>query len=352
MQSAPYQEVLASTLDSNEQDWKVTPFTDGLINHTYKVSIPSSNSHFVLQRINEHVFPDPGVLVKNYELIWQHLFVMNVKVPEPLPFPGGNFVFVDRNGGSWRKFEHIEKSTTYNRSSGVDQSTQVAETFAKITGSFDTEQLQMIRPTIPGFHDLALRYKQFTGSIKMKDPERLMKAASLIQELKQREHYVSFYEVITGSPEFKQRLMHHDAKIANILFDAINGEVICAIDLDTCMPGYFFSDLGDMIRSMAGSNDESAQAEQMVKKDHYDAIVSGYTRVLGNSLTEVEKKYIHCAGLLMTYMQALRFLTDYLEADKYYQTTYPGQNLDRAANQVALLKSLETFLLGEYEFKL
>jgi esterase/lipase superfamily enzyme len=37
-------------------------------------------------------------------------------------------------------------------------------------------------------------------------------------------------------------------------------------------------------------------------------------------------------------MQAVRFLTDYLNDDIYYHTTYPGQNLARAQNQLTLLE--------------
>jgi hypothetical protein len=37
----------------------------------------------------------------------------------------------------------------------------------------------------------------------------------------------------------------------------------------------------------------------------------------------------------------LRFLTDYLEGDHYYQTVRPGHNLDRCRNQIALIKSMD-----------
>ena len=37
-------------------------------------------------------------------------------------------------------------------------------------------------------------------------------------------------------------------------------------------------------------------------------------------------------------MQAIRFLTDYLNDDTYYGGKYPGQNLVRAGNQAVLLQ--------------
>ena len=42
----------------------------------------------------------------------------------------------------------------------------------------------------------------------------------------------------------------------------------------------------------------------------------------------------------MVYMQALRFLTDYLNNDIYYGSKYEGQNFIRANNQVCLLKKI------------
>ena len=118
------------------------------------------------------------------------------------------------------------------------------------------------------------------------------------------------------------------------------------------MPGYFFSDMGDMIRSMVGSEEENSTMVDslVIRKDFYEAILAGYMEVLGNQLTQSEKKYIHYAGLLMIYMQALRFIVDYLNGDVYYRTNYPDQNFDRAKNQLTLLQKLEDFLNKQYHF--
>jgi hypothetical protein len=45
---------------------------------------------------------------------------------------------------------------------------------------------------------------------------------------------------------------------------------------------------------------------------------------------------------LVIYMQAVRFLTDYIKGDVYYKVTRPGQNLDRARNQMGLLDSIHS----------
>ncbi|MCH5720409.1 hypothetical protein [Niabella hibiscisoli] len=42
----------------------------------------------------------------------------------------------------------------------------------------------------------------------------------------------------------------------------------------------------------------------------------------------------------MIYMQALRFITDYISDDVYYGARYPKHNLVRATNQSILLQRL------------
>jgi hypothetical protein len=119
------------------------------------------------------------------------------------------------------------------------------------------------------------------------------------------------------------------------------------------MPGYFFSDLGDLIRSMVSREDETSTNFDgiTIRKEFYEAILAGYLQLMDKQLTELEKKHIHYAGPLIVYMQALRFLTDYLNGDVYYRTRYEGQNFDRAKNQLILLAQLEDFLHKEYNFR-
>jgi hypothetical protein len=52
----------------------------------------------------------------------------------------------------------------------------------------------------------------------------------------------------------------------------------------------------------------------------------------------------------MLYMQAIRFLADYLSNDTYYKIDYPEQNFNRAANQISLLEKLEGFLKAAYTY--
>lgn len=327
---------------------------DGLINNSYKVFCELKPDIF-LQRINKNVFVRPQDVQKNYIHIWEYaeLESADIYLPSPVYLDASNSLYMDENGEFWRAFELIDNSSTVRAPQTASQARSVATTFGRFTAAFSDMNIELLAEVIPGFHDLNLRYSQFEESLQTELYERMAVAVDLVKELKQRERYKHFYDIITESGEFPKRVMHHDAKISNVLFNKETGRVICPVDFDTVMPGYFFSDLGDMIRSMAGSQDEAANntSELFIRKDFYESIISGYSEIMMDHFTAAEKKYIHSAGLIMIYMQALRFITDYLNGDQYYKTGYPGQNFDRAKNQLTLLQRLEEFLSAEYKFR-
>jgi hypothetical protein len=136
--------------------------------------------------------------------------------------------------------------------------------------------------------------------------------------------------------------MHHDTKISNVLLDEESFKGVCVIDLDTLMPGYFISDLGDMMRTYLCAVDENETdfSKIKIREDFFSAIVKGYLSEMGSVLNPQEKELILFSGKYIIYMQALRFLTDYLQGNTYYPIQYPNQNLDRALNQFQLLNLL------------
>ena len=108
------------------------------------------------------------------------------------------------------------------------------------------------------------------------------------------------------------------------------------------MPGYFISDVGDMMRTyLSPVNEEEKDFNKIaIRKDFYQAIVNGYLSEMKNALRPKEKNYFFYAGKFMIYMQALRFITDYINNDIYYGAKYEEHNFVRAGNQVMLLKKL------------
>jgi Ser/Thr protein kinase RdoA (MazF antagonist) len=148
-------------------------------------------------------------------------------------------LYIDSKKRAWRAFEYIQ-GEQFHTAADASQAGAVARCFALFTASFSNFNPALLRITIPGFHNLSERYKQFEKALKGRNYERLLNAANEINELKKRESYVNLYDVMTDSAEFKLRVMHHDAKVSNVLFDKKTHSVICPVDLDTVMAGLLF----------------------------------------------------------------------------------------------------------------
>ncbi len=130
------------------------------------------------------------------------------------------------------------------------------------------------------------------------------------------------------------------------MFDVVSRKAVCAIDLDTLMPGYFIYDLGDMVRTFVSpvNEEEKDISKVSFRKNIYDALLDGYLSQMGGLLTPSEKKSIPFSGMMMTYIMALRMLADFLRGNTYYQISYPDQNLARARNQFRLLELIRDFV--------
>lgn len=55
----------------------------------------------------------------------------------------------------------------------------------------------------------------------------------------------------------------------------------------------------------------------------------------------IKKLLVGYAVSLFPMMQAVRFLTDYLNGDTYYKTLYPEHNLVRTRNQLRFFREVE-----------
>lgn len=334
-----------------------TTCSGGLINPSFKVTNKKTGNSFFLQQINTQIFPNPTLLQDNYFAIWEQFSSTNspLRIAQPFRFQNGDLLFKDQKGVSWRVSEFIENSTHFLTPQHEKQVSKAAEAlgiYVKVLASLDPEK---IKPVIPKFHDLAYRFIQFEEALEIGEASRIKETKALIDELANRKFYVAKYRLMReSSTQFPIRLLHHDAKIANLLFDNRGENVLAVIDLDTTMPGLFFSDLGDMIRSMVSEQGEqSSEWEKLtINVNRYTQLVNGYLQSMSDEFTLAEKEAIHYAGLFMLYMQSLRFLSDYLTGDHYYKTERPGQNRDRALNQFTLLKKLEEMLPSVFGFSI
>ena len=319
----------------------VIPYGNGLINRTWKIN--TADGAYILQKINDSVFKKPEDIAYNINLLNEYLeqHSPDYFFTAPLRSTDGKAIISIDDEGFFRLFPFVVGSYTREVVETPEQAYEAAAQFgkfARMLSGFDTRKL---KKTIPDFHDLSLRYHYFLLAAEKGNSERIKEAQEWIDQLKAHSNIVIEYEKIKASSQFPLRVTHHDTKISNVLFNS-KDKGICVIDLDTVMPGYFISDVGDMMRTyLSPVNEEEKDWNKIeVRDEFYKAIVSGYCSEMKNVLTETEKKYFFYAGKFMVYMQALRFLTDHLNNNVYYGARYEGHNLVRAVNQITLLQRL------------
>ena len=325
-------------IDSNAL---VKPFGSGLINNTWLIC--ENENDLILQRINHNVFKQPLDIAINIGLICEyfkanhpdHLFICPRKT-----IAGDEMIFI-KEEGYFRIFPFIKNSHTTDVVISVSQAYEAAKQFGRFTNLLSEFPVDKLKITLPDFHNLPLRYIQFEAAIREGNKVRIKRSATLISFLKDQHEIVTISEQISANTDFKKRVTHHDSKISNVLFDE-NDNGLCVIDLDTVMPGFFISDFGDMMRTYLSpvSEEEKDLSKIEIRDEYFKAIADGYLSEMGNELSAVEKKYLVYAGKFMTYMQALRFLTDHLNNDVYYGAKYEDHNFIRANNQATLLKKI------------
>jgi len=329
-----------------EKDFIIQPFGSGLINSTWVVEHTTGTEKYILQKINSHVFKQPEAIAHNMRLIADHLqkhLPSYLFVSASLTNDGRDLV--KTADGYFRLFPFITNSHTVDVVEKPEQAYEAAKQFAQFTKLLSGFEASTLKITLPDFHNLSLRYAQFEEALKNGNEERIVQSAGLIKDIQKNRNIVDEYEVC--KTVCISRVTHHDTKISNVLFDN-HDKGLCVIDLDTVMPGYFISDLGDMMRTYvcAVSEEEKDFSKIKIRSTFYEAIVNGYLSGMGDELTTAEKKYIHYAGEFMIYMQALRFLTDHINDDKYYGAAYDGHNFVRAANQITLFQCFQEFTPG------
>ncbi len=320
--------------------YHIQPFGNGLINHTWKVYSDHPDQVYILQCINTGVFKKPEYIASNIQNIGDYLQknYSGYLFIAPLKTIANAEMYIGEEG-YFRVFPFLKNSRSINVVNTPAQAFEAAHQFALFTRLLANFNVHSLKITLPDFHNLSLRFHQFNDAIKNGNKERIAEARPAIGYLLEQASILKVFESLQRNPSFKQRVMHHDTKISNVLFDEEN-KGACVIDLDTVMPGYFISDIGDMMRTYLSpvSEEESDFDKIEVREEYFKAIVDGYLSEMKNELSETEKSHFVYSGKFMIYMQAMRFLTDYLNNDIYYGSKYEGHNLIRSKNQIVLLQ--------------
>ena len=329
---------------------EIKPLGAGLINDTYKINTKEADApDYVLQRINHAIFQNVEMLQSNISAVTNHIRKklteagesdIDRKVLSFLETEEGKTYWFDGDS-YWRVMVFIPRAKTYE-TVNPEYSNYAGEAFGNFQAML-ADIPETLGETIPDFHNMEFRLQQFHEAVEANAAGRLVEVKDLVEEIEKRAEAMCIQERLYREGKLKKRTNHCDTKVNNMMFDADTDKVLCVIDLDTVMPGFVLSDIGDFIRTAAntGAEDDENLDHVNVNLPIFEAYTRGYMEKAKDFLTPLEIKMLPYGGRLLTYMQTVRFLTDYLNGDTYYKIHSPKHNLIRTKAQFKLLQSLE-----------
>lgn len=327
-------------------------FGSGHINDTFKITTNSlQNNLYLLQRINHHIFQDVEGLMNNIESVCKHLKEKLAHLGEKevlkrtmtiVPTYENKNYYQDENGDYWRVFHLIPETRSYDILETQEQAYSGGMAFGQFQKQLSDLDPKTIVEILPNFHNIEFRLSNLRDAIEKNPAKRVEKIQDLLDYIFEREEKMRTVLELGRSNKLPLRITHNDTKFNNVLLD-IDDNVQCVIDLDTVMPGYVAYDFGDAIRTIINSaaEDEADVSKIVLNIPLFQSFTAGYLSEAKEFLTDAEVDSLIPAVHLLPYMQAVRFLTDYINGDTYYKIAYPEHNLVRTKAQLKLVHELE-----------
>ena len=293
------------------------PFATGLINHSWVATSASSGAErrYLLQQINRHVFHRPEHVVENMLRITRHVAQAIARGGEGDPVRGVQSLVPTRDAGAchqdaagetWRLVAWIEGSRALASVTREADAYEAARAFGRFERQLADLPGPPLHATIPGFHDTPARLAAFEQAVRLDPHGRAAAARDAVDALLDRR---TLAEALTGAAargEIRERPVHNDAKIANVLFDAQSGAALCVVDLDTTMPGFAPHDFGDLVRSAVSDSaeDEPDLGRIRLRLPIYQALARGFLAGAGSGLSPAERSLLVAGALVIVYEQA------------------------------------------------
>ena len=330
----------------------IKPFGSGHINDTYRiVNIDPEGHDYLLQRINHHVFKNVPLLMNNLVNVTRHLQNKLAHLPQSaiekevltiIETRNNQSYYLDGSGNYWRMFYFLKNTRAYDLVTTEQQAFEGGKAFGKFQAELADLDTDLIKDTIPNFHNIAFRLNNLEKAIENNKAGRLQEVLPEIEFIRLRAN--SMFEILESGKNkiLPLRIVHNDTKFNNVLLDS-NDRAQCVIDLDTVMPGYVAYDFGDSIRTIINTaeEDEADLSAIGLNLNLFEAYTRGYLQESVRFLEKSEIDSLIKGVLLLPYIQAVRFLTDYLDGDIYFKIHAIGHNLQRCRAQLALVKKLE-----------
>lgn len=337
----------------------VEELLSGNINSTYLLTYrkpDGSEVRYVLQRINTVAFRHPEELMKNVQLVINHITATMARAHLPtdrsilefIPVKGpltteSPLLYKDDRGEYWRADIFIDNATAYNQISDPALFYEAGRGFGEFQKYLSDFPADKLTETIPDFHNTKKRFYTFVASVAADKAGRVGELEEEIDFFFDRRKMMSSIVDMIEKGELPLRVTHNDTKLNNVMIDNETKKALCVIDLDTVMPGSALYDYGDAIRygASTAAEDEPDLSKIDVDMELFREFTRGFVSETKEVLSREEILALPMGVKVITCELAMRFLTDYIDGDVYFKVNRPQHNLIRARAQMRLLEKFE-----------
>ena len=231
---------------------EIKPLGEGLINDTYKVKTAEADQpDYVLQRVNDAVFPDVDMVMRNIDAVTTHIrrkleekseTDIDRKVLTFIPLKDDSKkLYAKVEGKYWRIMIFIPDAIT-KQAVNPESSRAAGKAFGNFQAMLADIPVQL-GETIKDFHNMEFRLQQLREVIAADPVGRVSEpqVQHMLKEIDARAEEMCKAERMGREGILPKRVCHCDTKVNNMMFDK-NDNVLCVIDLDTVMPKFIFSD--------------------------------------------------------------------------------------------------------------
>ena len=330
----------------------VDAYGSGNINDTYKVSVDAGAVEcFILQRINQQVFPRPEHIMANLSVFSKHVSTRLALESNPrrwevvhaLATQTGEDYWIDDHGDFWRALSFIDGARTFPRVQDSHHAREAGYALGRFHHLVSDLDPALLHDTLPGFHVIPHYLNKYDAALTARGIDRTSPEESFCAAyVAEHRHHGAVLERARDAGQIKVRTAHGDPKIDNIMIDEASGEAVSLIDLDTVKPGLMQHDVGDCLRSSCNPLGEETTEFEKVRFEIAlcEVILRGYLPEVRDFFEPNDYAYLYDSVWVLAFEMGLRFFADHLAGNIYFKVRHPLHNLARAVVQFKLAESI------------
>jgi Ser/Thr protein kinase RdoA (MazF antagonist) len=338
-------------------------YGSGNVNDTFLVTVgldqpnllpdAAGESRFILQRLNTEVFRQPELVMGNLGTVTEHVRrrlerqplanSRRFELPRVLLTPDGRDHVHDAAGAFWRALSFIDRAETFDIIKDRDHAREVGYALGLFHHLLSDLPVNLLADTLPGFHLTPGYLRHYDKVLAARTAPPSPEISYCLRFVEERRALAYVLEEGKQQQKLKERVIHGDPKVNNVMLDITSGEAVALVDLDTVKPGLVHYDIGDCLRSCCNPLGEETAAWEEVRfePDLARAILAGYLPWARNFLTIGDYAYLYDGIRILAFELGLRFFTDYLAGNVYFKARHREHNLARALVQFKLTASIE-----------